>query len=43
MIRQFVIDRRIITLPSPVRARVAETPQYHARDQLRFDGHARPV
>src|SRR5208282_890149 len=28
MIRQFVIDRQIITLPSPVRARVAETPQY---------------
>ena len=43
MIRQFVIDRQIITLPSPVRARVAETPQYHARHQLRLDGHARPV
>ena len=28
IIRQFVIDRQIITLPSPVRARVAETPQY---------------
>jgi len=28
MIRQFVIDRRLITLPSPVRARVAETPQF---------------
>ena len=28
MIRQFVIDRRIITLPSPVRATVAETPQF---------------
>ncbi len=28
MIRQFVIDRQIITLPSPVRARVAKTPQY---------------
>ena len=28
MIRQFVIDHRIITLPSRVRARVAETPQY---------------
>jgi uncharacterized protein (DUF885 family) len=28
MIRQFVIDRRIITIPSPVRATVAETPQF---------------
>ena len=28
MIRQFVIDRRLITLPSPVRASVAETPQF---------------
>jgi uncharacterized protein (DUF885 family) len=28
MIRQFVIDRRILTLPSKVRARVAETPQF---------------
>jgi uncharacterized protein (DUF885 family) len=28
MIRQFVIDRHIITLPSPVRAQVTETPQY---------------
>ena len=28
MIRQFVFDRRIVTLPSPVRARVAETPQF---------------
>ena len=28
MIRQFVIDHRIITLPSQVRARVTETPQY---------------
>jgi uncharacterized protein (DUF885 family) len=27
-IRQFVIDRHIITIPSPVRAQVAETPQY---------------
>jgi uncharacterized protein (DUF885 family) len=28
MIRQYVIDRRLVTLPSPVRARVAETPQF---------------
>ena len=28
LIRQFVIDRRLIALPSPVRARVAETPQF---------------
>src|ERR1035441_7971008 len=28
MIRQFVIDRPVITLPSPVRAQVTETPQY---------------
>ncbi len=28
MIRQFVVDRRIITLPSRVRARVTETPQF---------------
>lgn len=28
MIRQFVIDHRIITIPSPVRAQVAETPQF---------------
>jgi len=28
MIRQFVIDHRIITIPSRVRARVSETPQY---------------
>jgi uncharacterized protein (DUF885 family) len=28
MIRQFVIDHQIITLPSRVRARVTETPQY---------------
>lgn len=28
MIRQFVIDHHIITIPSPVRARVAETPQF---------------
>ena len=28
MIRQFVIDRRIITIPSPVRAKVGETPQF---------------
>jgi len=27
-IRQFLIDHHIITLPSPVRAQVAETPQY---------------
>jgi uncharacterized protein (DUF885 family) len=27
-IRQFVIDRQIITVPSPVRAKVAETPQF---------------
>jgi uncharacterized protein (DUF885 family) len=28
MIRQFVLDRRLITIPSPVRACVTETPQY---------------
>ena len=28
MIRQFVIDHRIVTLPSKVRASVAETPQF---------------
>jgi uncharacterized protein (DUF885 family) len=28
VIRQFLIDHRIITIPSPVRAKVAETPQY---------------
>ena len=28
MIRQFLIDHKIITLPSPVRAQVTETPQY---------------
>jgi uncharacterized protein (DUF885 family) len=28
MIRQFLIAHHIITIPSPVRARVAETPQY---------------
>lgn len=28
MIRQFVVDHRIITIPSPVRAKVAETPQF---------------
>jgi len=28
MIRQFVMDHQIITLPSEVRARVTETPQY---------------
>jgi uncharacterized protein (DUF885 family) len=27
-IRQFVTDRHIVTIPSPVRAKVAETPQY---------------
>ncbi len=27
-IRQYVIDRRIITIPSPVRAKVMETPQF---------------
>jgi uncharacterized protein (DUF885 family) len=27
-IRQFVVDHQIITIPSPVRARVAETPQF---------------
>jgi uncharacterized protein (DUF885 family) len=28
MIRQFLIDREIITIPSPVRAKVMETPQF---------------
>jgi uncharacterized protein (DUF885 family) len=28
MIRQFVIDHKLVTLPSPVRARVLETPQF---------------
>ncbi len=28
MIRRFVVDHRLITLPSPVRPRVAETPQF---------------
>jgi hypothetical protein len=28
MIRQFVIDRQVITIPSPVRATVTETPQF---------------
>ena len=28
LIRQFVVDHHIIRLPSPVRAQVAETPQY---------------
>ena len=28
MIRQFVIDHKIVTLPSPVRAKVTETPQF---------------
>jgi uncharacterized protein (DUF885 family) len=28
MIRQFLIDHKIITLPSPVRAQVKETPQF---------------
>lgn len=27
-IRQFVIDRQLVTIPSPVRATVAETPQF---------------
>jgi uncharacterized protein (DUF885 family) len=28
MIRQFLVDHKIISLPSPVRAQVTETPQY---------------
>lgn len=28
MIRQFVLDRKLVTIPSPVRACVTETPQY---------------
>src|ERR1051325_1990963 len=28
MIRQFVVNRRLITIPSPIRAQVTETPQY---------------
>ena len=28
MIRQFVIDHQLVTIPSPVRARVMETPQF---------------
>src|SRR5258706_2889049 len=28
MIRQFVIDHKLVTLPSPVRAKVLETPQF---------------
>jgi uncharacterized protein (DUF885 family) len=28
MIRQFVVDKRIVTLPSTVRAKITETPQY---------------
>lgn len=28
MIRQFVVDHRIVTIPSPVRAEVTQTPQY---------------
>jgi uncharacterized protein (DUF885 family) len=28
MIRQFIVDHKIITIPSPVRAKVTETPQY---------------
>src|SRR5262249_9347000 len=28
MIRQFIVDHKIISLPSPVRAQVTETPQY---------------
>ena len=28
MIRQFVIDHKLVTLPSPVRAKVTETPQF---------------
>jgi uncharacterized protein (DUF885 family) len=28
MIRQFLLDHKIITIPSPVRARVMETPQF---------------
>lgn len=28
MIRQFIVDHQIISLPSPVRAKVTETPQY---------------
>lgn len=28
MIREFIIDHHVITIPSPIRARVAETPQY---------------
>ena len=43
MIRQFVIDRQIVTLPSQGAGAGGGDPAVHARDQLRFDGHARPV
>jgi hypothetical protein len=42
-IRQFLIKREIITIPSEVRATVAETPAYQRAGSFRFDGCAGAV
>ena len=38
-IRQFVINHDLVTVPSAVPAKVAETPQFMRATQFRFDGH----
>ena len=38
-IRKFVVDHKLVTIPTEVRAQVKETPPASARDQFRFDGH----
>ena len=43
MIRQFVIDHRIVTLPSPGARQRNRDPAISACDQLRLHGYARPV
>ena len=42
-IRQFLIDKKIVTLPSEVKAIVKETPQHARAKVLLFDGYPGPL
>ena len=42
-VRKYVVDSKLVTIPTEIRAQVKEAPQYHARDQFCFDGYARSI
>ena len=41
--RRYLIEKKIVTIPSEVRPRIEETPPYRPVGELRLDGHPRAL